>query len=139
MVAEGTDRTYNHIGVPDGFHPCRHHANPRERIDELVHIQRYHMERFADFIERLAKTTKATAPSRPFAVPVRLEHGQQQRHDNYPLPLMLVGGGCGTMKGGQHLTMPEFTTVSNLHLTVVNKAGLDLKSIGDSTGEIAGV
>jgi hypothetical protein len=35
--------------------------------------------------------------------------------------------------------MPEFTTMSNLHLTVVNKAGLELKSIGDSTGEIAGV
>ena len=27
MVAEGTNRTYNHIGVPDAFHPLSHHAN----------------------------------------------------------------------------------------------------------------
>ncbi len=32
MVAEGTNRTYNHIGVPDSFHPLSHHANDRERL-----------------------------------------------------------------------------------------------------------
>jgi hypothetical protein len=61
------------------------------------------------------------------------------RHNNYPLPIILAGGGCGALHGGQHLTLPEYTTLSNLHLTVVNKAGLDLKSLADSTGEIAGV
>ncbi len=30
MVAEGTNRTYNHIGVPDAFHPVSHHANDIE-------------------------------------------------------------------------------------------------------------
>jgi hypothetical protein len=41
--------------------------------------------------------------------------------------------------GGRHIQLPEYTTVSNLHLTVVNKAGLELKSLSDSSGEIAGV
>ena len=61
------------------------------------------------------------------------------RHNNYPLPNILVGGACGALKGGQHVTLPEYTTFSNLHLTVLNKAGVDVKSIGDSTGVIAGV
>jgi hypothetical protein len=61
------------------------------------------------------------------------------RHNNYPLPNILVGGANGQLKGGQHLSLPEYTPFANLLLTVVNKAGLDLKSIGDSTGEIAGV
>ena len=61
------------------------------------------------------------------------------RHNNYPLPIILVGGGNGELKGGQQLELPEYTTISNLHLTVLNKAGLELKSFGDSTGEIAGV
>ncbi len=61
------------------------------------------------------------------------------RHNNYPLPTLLVGGGAGTLSGGQHIDLPERTTLSNLHLTVLNKAGLELKSIADSTGEIAGV
>ena len=61
------------------------------------------------------------------------------RHNNYPLPSILVGGANGTLKGGQHVTLPEYTTLSNLHVTVLNKAGLELKSLADSTGEIAGV
>jgi hypothetical protein len=61
------------------------------------------------------------------------------RHNNYPLPNILVGGANGQLKGGQHVELPEYTPFANLLLTVVNKAGLDMKSIGDSTGEIAGV
>jgi hypothetical protein len=61
------------------------------------------------------------------------------RHNNYPLPIVLVGGARGALRGGQHVQLPEYTTLSNLHLTVLHKAGVELKSIGDSTGAIAGV
>ena len=61
------------------------------------------------------------------------------RHNNYPLPNILVGGANGRLKGGQHIELPEHTPLANLHLTVLNKAGLELKSFADSTGEIAGV
>jgi hypothetical protein len=140
MAGEGTNRTYTHIGVPDAFHPLSHHANRLDRIEKLVKVQRYHVERFAAFVDRLAKTPDGDGSL--------LDHSMflyggnmsnSDRHNSYPIPLMLVGGGAGTMRGGQHMVMPEFTTVSNLHLTLVNKAGLELKSIGDSTGEIAGV
>jgi hypothetical protein len=49
MVAEGTNRTYNHIGVPDSFHPVSHHANDLGRIEKLIKIQTWHMEKFAEF------------------------------------------------------------------------------------------
>src|SRR5690606_17430968 len=55
MVAEGTNRTYNHIGVPDSFHPVSHHANDREKLRRLVLIQQYHAQRFADFCGKLAE------------------------------------------------------------------------------------
>jgi hypothetical protein len=58
-------------------------------------------------------------------------------HSNYPLPTILVGGGAGGLKGGRQVDLPERTTISNLHLTLLNKAGLEMKSFGDSTGEIA--
>ncbi len=54
MAAEGTNRTYNHIGVPDSFHPLSHHANDPARIERLVKIQTWHMERFAEFLGKLA-------------------------------------------------------------------------------------
>ena len=140
MVAEGTNRTYNHIGVPDAFHPVSHHANNLERIQKLVRIQRYHVERFAEFVETLASTPDGEGSLLDHSM---LMYGSNMsnsdRHNNYPLPIILVGGACGQLRGGQHIELPEYTTLSNLHLTVLNKAGLEMKSIADSTGEIAGV
>jgi hypothetical protein len=141
MVGEGTNRTYNHIGVPDAFHPLSHHANNLQRIEKLVTIQRYHVERFAEFVDKLANIPDG---ERSLLDNSMLLYGSNMsnsdRHNNYPLPNILVGGGAGTLKGGgRHIDLPERTTLANLHLTVVNKAGLDLTSLADSTGEIAGV
>src|SRR5262249_56200919 len=36
MIGEGTNRTYNHIGVPDSFHPLSHHADYLDRLEKLV-------------------------------------------------------------------------------------------------------
>jgi hypothetical protein len=140
MVSEGTNRTYNHIGVPDSFHPLSHHANDRERLRRLTKVQTWHMERFADFIGKMAATPDGDGSL--------LDHSffmygsnmsNSDRHNNYPLPMILVGGGCGTLKGSQHVMPAERTPVANLHLTVLNKIGIDQKSFGDSTGVIAGV
>jgi hypothetical protein len=140
MVAEGTNRSYNHIGVSDAFHPLSHHANNKERIEKLVKVQRYHVERFAEFVAKLAKTPDGEGSLLDHSL---LMYGSNMsnsdRHNNYPLPNILVGGACGALKGGRHVELPEHTTLTNLHLTVLNKAGLELKSFADSTGEIAGV
>jgi hypothetical protein len=140
MVAEGTNRTYNHIGVSDAFHPLSHHANNKDRIEKLVKVQHYHVERFAEFVDKLAKTPDGDGSLLDHSM---LMYGSNMsnsdRHNNYPLPIILVGGARGELKGGQHVQLPEYTTLSNLHLTVLNKAGVEVKSIGDSSGAIAGV
>jgi hypothetical protein len=60
------------------------------------------------------------------------------RHDNYPEPNILVGGGNGKMRlGGQHLVLPERTPIANLHLTLLQKVGVERDKFGDSTGTIA--
>ena len=61
------------------------------------------------------------------------------KHNGYPLPTILAGGGNGTLRGGQHLELPEQTPLANLHLTILDKAGVEQPSFGDSTGRIAGV
>jgi hypothetical protein len=140
MVGEGTNRTYNHIGVPDAFHPLSHHANNMQRLEKLVMIQRYHVERFAEFVDRLANTPDGDGSLLDHSMLLYGSNmGNSDRHNNYPLPTVLVGGATGRLKGSQHIDLPERTTLANLHLTVLNKAGLELKSFVDSTGEIAGV
>jgi hypothetical protein len=140
MAGEGTNRTYTHIGVPDAFHPLSHHANRLDRIEKLVKVQRYHVERFAEFVDKLAKTPDGEGSLLDHALFMYGSNmSNSDRHNSYPLPVVLVGGANGALRGGQHVPLPEYTTMSNLHLTVLNKAGLEMKSIGDSTGEIAGI
>jgi hypothetical protein len=141
MVAEGTNRTYNHIGVPDSFHPVSHHANDLERINKLVKIQTWHLEKFSEFVKKMAET-----PDGPGTL---LDHSifmygsnmsNSDLHNNYPEPNILVGGGNGKMKlGGKHLVLPERTPIANLHLTLLQKVGVERDKFGDSTGTIAEV
>ena len=139
MAAEGTNRTYNHIGIPDAFHPMSHHANDLERLNKLVKIQTWHVEKFAEFLAKMAAT--------PDGQGTLLDHSifmfgsnmsNSDQHNNYPVPNILVGGGNGKMKlGGQHLVLPEQTPIANLHLTLLQKVGVERDKFGDSTGTIS--
>src|SRR3954466_2321149 len=139
MAAEGTNRTYNHIGIPDAFHPMSHHANDLEKLNKLVKIQTWHVEKFAEFLAKIAAT--------PDGEGTLLDHSifmygsnmsNSDLHNNYPEPNILVGGGNGKMKlAGQHLVLPEKTPIANLHLTLLQKVGIERDKFGDSTGTIA--
>jgi hypothetical protein len=140
MVAEGTNRTYNHIGVSDAFHPLSHHANKLDSLQKLVRIQTYHMERFAEFIDRLDSIEDGDGSLLDHSMFLYGSNmSNSDRHNNYPLPNILVGGGAGRLNGGQHIELPENSTLSNLLLTILNKAGIEQDSFADSTGAIAGV
>ena len=138
-AAEGTNRTYNHIGIPDAFHPMSHHANDLARLEKLAKIQAWHVSKFAEFIAKMAAT--------PDGEGTLLDHSMflfgsnmsnSDRHDNYPEPNILVGGGNGTVKVlGQHVMLPEKTPIANLHLTLLQKVGLERDKFGDSTGTIS--
>ena len=140
MVAEGTNRTYNHIGVPDSFHPVSHHANDRGRIEKLVRIQTWHVERFAAFLNKVAAIPDGDGTLLDHAM---LLYGSNMsnsdRHNGHPLPTILVGGGNGALRGSQHIELPTPTPIANLHLTILEKVGAPRESFGDSTGTIAGV
>jgi hypothetical protein len=140
MVAEGTNRTYNHVGVPDSFHPVSHHSNDRERIRRLTVIQRYHMERFADFLQKLANTKDGDGSVLDHSLFLYGSNmGNSNMHDNYPLPAVLVGGANGAHVGGKNLTLPARTPLANLHLTILNKLGMKQEKFANSTGLISEV
>ena len=140
MVAEGTNRTYNHIGVSDAFHPVSHHANDLTRLEKLAKIQTWHMERFAAFLGKLAKVKDGDGTLLDHAMFLYGSNmSNSDRHNGHPLPTVLVGGGNGKLKGGQHLELREPTPLANVHLTILDKINAKQESFGDSTGLIAGV
>jgi uncharacterized protein DUF1552 len=141
MAAEGTNRTYNHIGIPDSFHPVSHHANDLTRIEKLAKIQTWHLEQFAGFIKKMAETPDGQGSLLDHSIFMYGSNmSNSDRHDNYPEPNIVVGGGNGKMRlGGQHLVLPERTPIANLHLTLLQKVGVERDTFGDSTGTIADV
>jgi hypothetical protein len=140
MAAEGTDRPYPNLKVAGGFHPVSHHANQRERIGELQRIQRYHMERFAGFIKKLAnaKEGEGSVLDRSLFL-YGSNMGNSNAHDNYPLPEVLIGGANGRHVGGKNLVLPEKTPLANIHLTMLERLGIAQPSFGNSTGLLSEV
>jgi hypothetical protein len=139
MVAEGTNQTYNHIGVPDSFHPISHHANEPDKIEKVVKIQTWHMERFAAFLKRMAETRDGDGTLLDHSIFVYGSNmGNSDRHSNWPIPTVVVGGGNGKMKlGGQHIEPKQRMPLANVHLTLLNKFGIEQDKFADSTGMIS--
>jgi len=140
MAAEVSNMTYNHVDVPDAFHALSHHQNNAAKLDRLMRVQLYHSRAFAKFVQKLADTPDGDGSMLDHSLLVYGSNmSNSNAHDHFPLPMALVGGGCGKVKGGQHLRYPDRTPVSNLLLTVLLRAGVPVQALGDSTGELAEV
>ena len=120
MVAEVSNMSYAHIGVPDAFHPLSHHADNKTSLEKLAQVQRYHSQVFADFLAKLAATPDGDAgsmlDSSVFLYGSNMSNSNQ--HDSFPLPTLVVGGANGAIKGNQHLRVrrPHADSEPALHV-----------------------
>jgi hypothetical protein len=134
MAGEGSNVTYNHIGVSDAFHPLSHHQNDKARKDRLVKIQTYHSQAFAKFLTKLAAMPDGDGSVLDHSI---LLYGSNMSnsnaHDEFPLPTIVVGGGAGKLTGGQHLKYEDKTPLANLLLTLLDRAGVPVEKVGNST------
>jgi hypothetical protein len=141
MAAEVSNMSYAHIGVPDAFHPLSHHADNKASLEKLAQVQRYHSQLFADFMAKLATIPDGDAgsmlDSSIFLYGSNMSNSN--KHDSFPLPTLVFGGGNGKLKGNQHLRVPDRTPIANLHYTLLLRAGVAVDKVGDSTGELAEV
>ena len=140
FAAEVSNKSYNHIGVSDAFHPLSHHQNNPAKIARLLKVQEYHSRVFARFVQKLADTPDIDGSMLDNAI---LLYGSNMSdsnaHNHFPLPSAIVGTGGGRIKGGQHLVYPDYTPVSNLMLTLMDRIDVEMESFGDSTGRFAEV
>ncbi|HET9266763.1 MAG TPA: DUF1552 domain-containing protein [Vicinamibacterales bacterium] len=132
---EQTGRPYPQIGIPEPHHPLTHHQNDAEKMRKCTMIQTYHVRLFASYLEKLRATPDGEGTLLDNLV---LLYGggisNSDRHTHGPLPTLLLGGGAGTLKGGRHLVYPEDTPLTNLQLTLLDKMGVPVERLGDSTG-----
>jgi hypothetical protein len=139
MAAEGSNMTYNHIGVSDAFHPVSHHQNNPKRMESCTKIQTYNTSVVAKFLTKLQKMQDGDGTMLDHSIILfgsNMSNSNAHNHD--PLPTAVIGG-WKTIKGGQHLKYPEHTTLANLHLTLLERAGISESVFGDSTGKLSEV
>jgi len=135
LAAEVSQQAYNHIGVPDAFHPLSHHNNNPDSINRLSKIQAWHSQTIADFMGKLADMPdgeNSILENSIFLYGSNMSNSNA--HNNFPLPAVVLGGGAGSLKGNQHLVYEDHTPIANLLLTLLNAADVPVDSHGDSTG-----
>jgi hypothetical protein len=140
VAAEVSGRTYNNIGVPDAFHAVSHHANDPVKKDKLVKNQNYHTKVLAKFLAKMAATPDGDGSLLDHSIILYGSNmSNSDRHNQFPLPTAFIGGGCGKIKGGQHLRYPDHTPMANALLTMLDRAGVPVDKVGDSTQKFAEV
>jgi hypothetical protein len=137
MARELSSRTYPNIGVPEQHHAVSHHRNDPALIAKKAKIDAYHVSLFGYFLEKLQNTPDGDGSL--------LDHslilygggiGNGNLHEHTNLPLLMAGKLGGQVKPGRHVKYPDNTPMSNLLLTVLDKAGVPAEKLGDSTGPI---
>ncbi len=137
LARETSTRTYPEIGVPDPHHPLTHNGGSAEKLEQVAKINAFHVSLFAGFLEKLKSTRDGDG--------TLLDHSMYlygsgmsngDKHDHVDLPIMVAGGGAGQMKGGRHVRYAEPTPLANLHLTLLEKAGVRQDHFADSNGKV---
>ncbi|BBC73849.1 conserved hypothetical protein [Altererythrobacter sp. B11] len=131
---ELSNRTYPEIGVPDSHHMLSHHGNDPEKIAKLVRINRYHMEYFAYYLQKMAEAKDGEGSLLDRTLVIRgSAFGDPNDHDHMDLPIIVAGG---LVPGNRHLQVEHGTTMSNLMLAGLHALDVPAQSFGDSTGPL---
>ena len=137
MGRELSGRTYAEIGVPDSHHPTSHHRDDPVLYEKIIKINEFHTGLFAWYLDKLDATPDGEGS---LLDNMLMLYGagmsDSNQHDNRGLPLVLFGGGSGKLRGGRHIRYPEGTPVSNLHLTMLDKMGMPVEQLSNSTGPL---
>ncbi|MCO8122971.1 DUF1552 domain-containing protein [Stieleria sp. TO1_6] len=137
LAREASNRAYPEIGVADPHHPTTHHGNNPEKLAKVAKINQFHVSLFAEFLESLSKIPEgdSTMLDRSLFL-YGSGMGNPDAHDHTNLPILVAGGGAAGLQGGRHIRYDKPMPLSNLHLTLLNKAGVPLETFADSTGRI---
>jgi hypothetical protein len=140
LAAEVSNQAYTHIGISEAFHPLSHHNNNPAKLASLAKLQNWHTKIMAEFLQDLSELPDgdgSVLDNTTLVYGGNMSNSNLHNHD--PLPIVVMGKGGGKIKGGQHLVYPDRTPLANLHLTLLNRAGVPVESFGDSTGMLTEV
>jgi hypothetical protein len=137
LARELSQRTYPKVKAFDPHHSVSHHQDDPVKIDTLTRIQTYHASMFAYYLEKLRSTADGDGSLLDHALILYGSNmSSSNLHNHYPLPVVLAGGAAGRVAGNRHLKCAEETPMTNLLVSLLDKTGIPIERLGDSTGTI---
>ena len=135
---EQSARTYPQLGISDPHHQLTHHQNHPEKLEKCTKIQTHHVALFASYLEKLKSIQDGDGSLLDHMV-ILFGSGlsNSDRHTHGPLPTVVVGGATTGIKGGRHVVYKEGTPLANLHVTLLDRVGVPVDKLGDSTGRFS--
>ena len=134
---EVSSRTYPEIGVPEAHHPLSHHQYDKEKIDLMAKINAYHTSLFAEYLEKLRGTADGDGSLLDH---MTLIYGcgmsDSNSHSPVNVPVLVMGGANGRIKGGRHLTYENDPPLANLMVTLLHKLDVPVERLGNSDGRV---
>ena len=137
LATEGSNRSYPWVGVNSGHHSLSHHRDDKQKVADLQKIDNFHVTQFAYFLKRLSETKDGNGSLLDHSMIVLgsgLGDGNRHRHDE--LPIVVAGGGSGTVKNGRHIRLKKETPLNNLFLSMLQRMDVKTNSFGDSDGPL---
>ena len=137
MGREISGRAYPEIGVSDSHHPLSHHQDEAPKLERLHKVNEYHVQQFAYLVDKLAGLPDGDGTmfdSTLFLYGTGISDSNTHFHDD--LPIALIGGKQTGITGGRYVRYPQHTPLANLYITVLEKLGVHVESLGDSTGKL---
>ena len=137
MARENINRSYPEIGLPEAHHSMSHHDNNPDKLKAYGKLNHYHADTLAYYLKRLDSIQDGDGTLLDHTA-VLYGGGMSDAnvHNNYNVPVVVVGGKSVQLKGDRHLKYPKGTPLANLMLALIDRFGVHIEKFGDSTSEI---
>jgi hypothetical protein len=139
MGREKSGRAYPEAGVPESHHSVSHHQNRPEIMEQVAKINEYHVRLFGHLLDRMAQMKDGDGSTVLDNSVILYGAGMADSdgHVHHNVPMLVAGGAAAGIRGGRHVRLPKRTPLTNLHLTLLDKLGVPVDQLGDSTGELS--
>lgn len=131
----GSNRSYRNLGIREGHHNLSHHGNSKQKQEQISKINVYHCSLFSKLIKKLDEVPEGDGTLLDNCMIMYgsgIADGNSHAHSQ--LPIVLAGGGGGTIKTGRHINYKRGTPLTNLYRSMLDRMGAEVDSFGDSDG-----
>jgi hypothetical protein len=138
LAHDGSNRAFPDVGIPEGHHYLSHHSNNKEMMEKIGQIDHWYMQQFAWFLQKLEQTKDIDGKSLldNSMIVYGCGNSDGNRHTHANLPIILAGGGGGSLQTGRYLKL-DGVPMSNMLMSLADRMGAKgVQNFGDATGRL---